>query len=60
MNIPDQYIQDRGGWATDTIMKTHYRGSISDEAKKMNDKMNNHFVNISHEMQHDTSGIQVI
>ena len=46
IGIPDQYIMARGGWKTDHVMKQVYRDTISDEAKKMNDKINDYFSKI--------------
>lgn len=46
IGIPDVYIMQRGGWATDNVMKTVYRNVINDEAKKMTKKINNHFDNL--------------
>lgn len=43
IGIPDQYIMSRGGWKTDNVMKRVYRDTISDEEKKMNDKINTYF-----------------
>lgn len=46
IGIPDQYIMARGGWKTDHVMKRVYRDTISDEEKKMNDKINDYFSGI--------------
>ena len=46
IGIPDQYIMARGGWKTDHVMKRVYRDTISDEEKKMNDKINDYFSRI--------------
>ena len=43
IGIPDQYIMARGGWKTDHVMKRVYRDTITDEARKMNDKINDYF-----------------
>ncbi len=43
IGIPDQYILQRGGWATDGIMKSVYRNVIDLEATKQNKKINDHF-----------------
>lgn len=43
IGIPDQYIMQRGGWATDSVMKAVYRGTIDDQQKKMTQKILNHF-----------------
>ena len=49
IGIPDQYIIERGGWSTDNVMKTIYRGAINEESKKMNHKINEHFESMQHE-----------
>ena len=43
IGIPDQYIMARGGWKTDHVMKRVYRDTISDEERKMNDRINDFF-----------------
>lgn len=53
MNIPDQYIMSRGGWATDNVMKRVYIGNISDENVKFNKKILSHFEDMQHEIQHE-------
>ena len=46
IGIPDQYIMQRGGWATDSVMKAVYRGTIDDQSRKMNEKILSHFESI--------------
>ena len=53
MNIPDQYIMARGGWATDNVMKRVYFGEISDEAAKFNTQIMDHFSELQNDMQHE-------
>jgi integrase len=56
IGIPDVYIMQRGGWATDHVMKTVYRNAIDEEAKKNTSKILHHFSNLpamQHEMQHE-------
>lgn len=53
IGVPDQYIMQRGGWATDNVMKTVYRNVIVPESVKQNRKILAHFENMQHEMQHD-------
>lgn len=52
LGIPDQYIMERGGWASDTVLKKVYRHTMNDKQLKMNNKINEHFSNMQHEMQH--------
>ena len=46
IGVPDQYIMQRGGWATDSVMKAVYRGTIDDQSRKMNEKILSHFESI--------------
>lgn len=43
LGIPDEYILKRGGWSTDSVMKSIYRGALDDVAIKMNKKANDYF-----------------
>lgn len=47
IGIPDQYIMQRGGWATDNVMKSVYRGTIDEQSQKMTLKILNHFGSIA-------------
>lgn len=53
IGIPDQYIMARGGWKTDTVLKTVYRNVINEEQKKFTSQINAHFETMQHEMQHE-------
>lgn len=43
MDVPDQYIMQRGGWASDAVLKQVYRHVLEEEAKKQNDRINERF-----------------
>lgn len=43
LNIPDQYILDRGGWSSDNVMKSVYRNVIDLEKAKQTKKLNKYF-----------------
>ena len=47
IGVPDKYILDRGGWATDVVMKRVYRNVIDIEKKKQTKIINDHFRVIS-------------
>lgn len=47
IGIPDQYIMQRGGWASDNVMKTVYRNVINLESARQNKKINKHFDKVS-------------
>lgn len=54
IGIPDQYIMKRGGWKSDRVLKRVYRNVIEEEDKKFITKINSHFENMQHEMQHES------
>lgn len=43
IGVPDQYIMARGGWSSDSVMKTVYRNVIDLESVKQNKKISRHF-----------------
>ena len=43
MGIPDQYIVARGGWATDNVMKRHYRRALQTKQDEVNQKISSHY-----------------
>lgn len=45
IGIPDVYIMERGGWKTDTVLKSVYRNSLSDKADQFTDKVNDYLGN---------------
>lgn len=42
IGVPDQYIMERGGWSSDSILKSVYRNTLSDKQKEFTDKTNNY------------------
>lgn len=52
IGVPDQYIMSRGGWKTDTVLKTTYRNVIDLESTRQNKKINNYFEKVSHDVSH--------
>lgn len=43
IGVPDQYIMDRGGWASDNVMKSVYRNVIDIEKSRQTKKINDYF-----------------
>ena len=43
MGIPDIYIQQRGGWSSDKVLKQIYTHALDSEKQKANQKINAHF-----------------
>lgn len=58
IGVPDQYIMQRGGWASDNIMKSVYRNVIDLESARQSRKIRQHFESISHEVSHEGRSAQ--
>jgi len=43
----------RGGWGNDGVLKSVYRHAMTGKAKEMNQKANNYFNKMQHEMLHE-------
>lgn len=43
LGIPDAYIQQRGGWSSDAVLKQVYRHTLEDQSKRMTERINDHF-----------------
>ena len=52
LGVPDAYIMQRGGWGNDRVLKEVYRHTLKDKVSEMDDKANNYFESMQHEMQH--------
>lgn len=53
LNVPDQYIMQRGGWSSDKTLKQVYRGTIDNYEQKYVDVTLKHFETMQHELQHE-------
>jgi len=42
IGIPDQYIMERGGWSSDSILKSVYRNILNDKKNEFTDMTNNY------------------
>ena len=43
IGIPDKYVMERGGWATNNILKSVYQQTFSDERVKVDQKIDNYY-----------------
>lgn len=43
LGIPDKYAMERGGWATDNILKSVYQQTFSTERERVDDKIDSYF-----------------
>ena len=46
MGIPDAYLMERGGWKTDSTLKSIYRRTMSDKSREFADQLNHHYSDI--------------
>ena len=53
LGIPDAYIMQRGGWASDGVLKQVYRHALEDNTRRMNSIANDHFSAI-YDTKYDT------
>lgn len=60
LQIPDKYAQERGGWATDHVMKTVYTETFSAERRRADDLVDSYFERLmQNEMQNGFSGDRI-
>lgn len=43
LGVPDKYIMERGGWKTDSTLKSVYQHTLSDKSKEFSKIANTHF-----------------
>lgn len=59
IGIPDQYIQQRGGWSSPAILQSVYRNVLQDKDKAFTEKTNNYLIaklqKTTHETTHEVS-----
>lgn len=48
IGVPDVYIQQRGGWASNSVLRRVYTNVIDIEQRKQTQKINEHFGKLSH------------
>lgn len=53
MDVPDQYIMQRGGWGSDAILKQVYRHTLEEEEKRQNERINVRFAML-YDTKYDT------
>ena len=46
LRIPDKYAQERGGWASDRVMKRVYTHTFSEEREKVDETIDDYFENL--------------
>ncbi|WP_242939942.1 hypothetical protein [Ruminococcus flavefaciens] len=43
LGIPDKYAMERGGWSTDSVLKSVYQQTFSSERKKIDKIIDGYF-----------------
>ncbi len=46
LNIPDKYAMERGGWSTNSTLKSVYQHTFSEERKQVDKKIDDYFINL--------------
>ena len=46
LGVPDKYAQERGGWASNSVMKKIYQQTFSSEQIKIAEKIDSHFMTL--------------
>lgn len=52
LGVPDKYAMERGGWATNSTLKSVYQHTFSKERAAVDDKIDAYFANIVHTQMH--------
>ena len=52
IGVPDVYIMQRGGWASDGTLKNIYRGVMDDYNERFTSRVLEHIKDISHDISH--------
>lgn len=59
LNIPNKYAQERGGWASDEVLKKVYQQTFSSEQIKVANTINNYFESLIHTEIHTDNNITI-
>jgi integrase len=46
LGIPDKYAMERGGWSTNSTLKSVYQHTFSSERKAADKKINDYFISL--------------
>ena len=55
LGIPDKYAMERGGWSSDSVLKSVYQHTFSAERQAADDKIDNYFNSLLENISHDNS-----
>ncbi len=54
LGVPDKYAMERGGWSTDSVLKSVYQQTFSSERKKIDGMIDSYFISIISNSEDDT------
>ncbi len=55
LGVPDKYAMERGGWSTDSVLKSVYQQTFSSERKKIDSMIDSYFNSIISKSEDDTA-----
>ena len=47
LGVPDKYAMERGGWASNNVLKSVYQHTFSDERQRIDNRIDDYFRKIS-------------
>ena len=53
LGVPDKHAMERGGWATDSVLKSVYQQTFSSERKKIDSMIDSYFNSIISKSEDD-------
>jgi integrase len=53
LGVPDKYAMERGGWSTDSVLKSVYQQTFSSERKKIDSMIDSYFNSIISKSEDD-------
>ena len=54
LGVPDKYAMERGGWSTDSVLKSVYQQTFSSERKKIDSMIDSYFNSVISKSEDDT------
>lgn len=55
LGVPDKYAMERGGWSSDSVLKSVYQHTFSKEREEVDDKIDDYFNKMLDTISHDNS-----
>ncbi|MBP5361926.1 MAG: site-specific integrase [Ruminococcus sp.] len=55
LGVPDKYAMERGGWSSDSVLKSVYQHTFSKEREEVDDKIDDYFNKLLDDISHENS-----